>query len=263
MTRRAHRLAAPIAVALAAGLGCSDIVGGPDGVSALDFTGIPFPAIVTGDTMRDSDGNAAPLRATAYDASGDVIADAAIQYLSLDTGVTIDGNGYLLASRRDGTVRLIASIGGLQSQSRTVTVTRRPDTVSAPTTDVALEYQLPDATSNVSPALALSLRSADTLGGLSPNVTGWLVRWRIIHDGDTLATTDTSLVALWSPSGSRHSLRDTTKTDGTASRRLRVYANLLPLQPDSFIVVAEVKHLGIHVFGSPVRYVVSITPPTI
>lgn len=261
--RRARRLLAPLALVAAAVIGCAELTSVPTGVSALDFTGIPFPAVVTGDTLRDRNGVSAPLRATAYDSRGAVITDADIQYVALDTGVAIDANGFLTASRRDGTVRVVASIAGLQSQARTLFVTRAPDSVLAPTTNVALQYRVPDAPANVSPALELSLRSADTSGGVSPNVAGWLVRWRIIHAGDTLAVTDTSTVALWSPSGTRHTLTDTTKGAGTSSRRLRVYSNLLPLQPDSFIVIAEIRSRGVQVPGSPVRYVVTVTPPTI
>ena len=263
MTRPVRRLAAPLAVAVAALVGCSDLVVDPDAISALDFTGIPFPAVVTGDTMRDSSGAAAPLRATVYGGRGDVIGDAPVTFVALDTGVVIDASGFLRATRRDGTVRIVATVGALQSQQRTIRVTRAPDTVVAPTTSVNLQYRLPDAAANVSPALQLSLRSADTTGGVSPNVGGWLVRWRIVYAGDTLLPTDTSKVALWGASGSRHTLRDTTTAEGSASRRLRVYANQLPVQADSFIVVAEVRYRGAQVPGSPVRFVVNITPPTI
>jgi len=260
---RARRLLAPLALVAAGVIGCAELTSVPSGVSALDFTGIPFPAVVTGDTLRDANGIATPLRATAYDGRGAVLTDANIQYVALDTGVTIDANGYVIATRRDGIIRVVASVAGLQSQARQLFVTRAPDSVLAPTTDVALQYRVPDAAANVSPALALSLRSNDTADGVSPNVVGWLVRWRIIYAGDTLAPTDTNTVALWSPSGNRHTVIDTTKTDGTASRRLRVFSNLLPLQPDSFIVVAEIRSRGVQVPGSPVRYVVTITPPTI
>jgi hypothetical protein len=142
-------------------------------------------------------------------------------------------------------------------------VTRAPDTVAAPDTTLNFQYRLPDATSNVSPPLQLTVQSDDIAGGVSPNVAGWLVRWRIVYDGDTLSPTDTTRVALWSTSGSRHTLRDTTTTEGTSTRRLRVYANLLPVQPDSFVVVAEVRYLGLQVPGSPVRFVVNLTPPTL
>lgn len=262
MTRLRGRLAAPLLVAVAGFLACSDAVTGPNDVAAIDFTGIAFPALVTGDTLRDGDGVAAPLLATVYNGRGDVIPGAAVSYFSLDTGVRIDANGFLTATRRDGVVRLVASINGLQSQQRTVQVTRRPDSVAAPTRNIAFTYNIPDAASNVSPALALTLQSRDTVGA-SPNVAGWRVRWRIVHNGDTLAVTDTTKVALWASSGTRHSLTDTTKTDGTSTRRLRIYANLIPVQVDSFIVVAEIKSRGAHVPGSPVRYVVTISPPTI
>lgn len=262
MRPHTRRCAAPLAVVVAAVVGCADL-GAPGGIGAIDFTGVPFPAVVTGDTMRDTLGVAAPLRATVYDATGDIISDADVQYVSLDTGVMIDANGFLRATRRTGTVRVIASVNGLQSQQRLIAVTRAPDSVRAATTELAFSYRIPDATSNVSPTMSLTVQSNDTTGGVGPNVTGWIVRWRIVYQGDTLTPTDTTTAALWSASGTRHSLRDTTKTDGVASRRLRLYSNFLAPQPDSFLVIADVQHRGRHVAGSPVRYVVRIAPPTL
>lgn len=262
MTAPRGRLAAPLGLALAGFIACSDAVTGPNTVAAIDFTGIAFPALVTGDTLRNAAGVATPLLATVYNGRGEVIPGADVSYFALDTGVVIDANGFLTATRRDGVVRLVASSSGLQSQQRTVQVTRAPDSVDARTTDIAYTYNIPDTPPSVSPALALTLLSSDTAGGLSPNVTGWRVRWRIVHNGDTLAVTDTAKVALWAASGTRHSLTDTTKTDGASTRRLRIYANLLPVQVDSFIVVAEITSRGAHVPGSPVRYVVTISPPT-
>jgi hypothetical protein len=263
MMARWGRLAAPTALLAAGILACSDVVTDPDAVAALDFDGIAFPALVTGDTLRDADGVAAPLAATVYDGRGDVIVGADVQFFALDTGVSIDANGYLTATRRSGPVRLVASIAGLQSQRRTVQVTPSPDTVLRGDTVLALTYNIPDSPPSVSLPLALTLQSADTVGGGNPDVAGWLVRWRIVHDGDTIAVTDTSKVALWPASASRHSLTDTTKADGVSTRRLRVYANFLPVQPDSFIVVAEIRARGLPVPGSPVRYVVNIQPPSI
>lgn len=257
------RLAAPLALLAAGLLACDDVVTDPNAVAALDFDGIAFPALVTGDTLRNGAGLATPLTATVYDGRGDIITDADVQFFSLDTGVTIDANGYLTATRRSGPVRLVASINGLQSQRRTVQVTPRPDTVLAGATDITFTYNIPDSPQSISPALTLTLQSADTVGGGNPDVVGWLVRWRIVHNGDTIAPTDTSKVALWPASASRHGLLDTTRNDGTASRRLRVYANLLPVQPDSFIVIAELRAGGLPVPGSPLRYVVNIRPPSI
>jgi hypothetical protein len=238
-----------------------DVSGAPDVPVALEFDSIPYPAVLAGDTLRDSLGNAAPLRGVAYSASGAVIAGAPIAFLSLDTGVVIDAAGILATTRRAGTIRLVASINGLQSPHRTITVTRSPDTLVAPAdTAVAYTYALPDASGNVAPALTVTLQSFDVAGGLPPAVTGWLVRWRVVHAGDTLSLTDTSRVALQSTAGRRSQL-DTTKTDGTSERRLRVFANTITPATDSFVVVAEVKRFGVPVRGSPVRFVVHVAPP--
>jgi hypothetical protein len=145
---------------------------------------------------------------------------------------------------------------------KTILVTRMPDSVVAPTlTTIAYQYALPDGASNVSPALAFTLTSSDTLGGVSKNVAGWVVRWRLIHAGDTLAASDTSKFALWDVGATRHSRRDTTGTDGMSQRRVRMYGNGLVPQPDSVILVAEVRSRGVHVPGSPIRFVVHIIPP--
>jgi hypothetical protein len=263
MTRRWGRLAAPLAIVGIGLLACDAALTDPDAVAALDFDGIAFPAVVTGDTLRDGAGVATPLSATVYNGRGQVIAGAPVQFFSLDTGVSIDANGYLTATRRDGAVRIVASINGLQSQRRTVQVTPAPDSVLAGDTVIDYTYNRPDSPPSVSPALTLTLQSADTVGGGNPDVVGWLVRWRIVHGSDTIGVTDTSKVALWPASLTRHQLLDTTKADGVSTRRLRVYGNLIPPQPDSFIVIAEVRARGLQVPGSPVRFVVNIQPPSI
>lgn len=263
MMPRWGRLAAPLALLVAAIIACDDVVTDPDAIAALDFDGIAFPAVITGDTLRDAAGVATPLTATVYNGRGGVIGGAPVQFFAVDTGVQIDANGYLTAARRSGPVRLVASVGGLQSQRRTIQVTPRPDSVLHSDTVVDYTYNIPDVPQSISPTLTVTLQSADTVGGGNPDVVGWLVRWRIVHNGDTIAPTDTSKVALWPTSGTRHALLDTTKTNGASARRLRVYANFLPVQPDSFIVIAEVKAFGAAVPGSPVRFVVNIQPPSI
>ena len=260
-----RRLIAPlalvVAVAVATSGACVNVSGAPDVAVALEFDSIPYPAVLAGDTLRDSLGNAAPLRGVAYNASGGVIAGAPITFLSLDTGVVIDAGGLLANTRRSGTIRLVASINGLQSPHRTIAVTRSPDTLIAPTvTDLSYTYALPDVSSNLAPQMTVTLQSFDVAGGVAPAVTGWLVRWRVVHDGDTLSLTDTSRVALQSTAGRRSQL-DTTKTDGTSARRLRVFANTITPATDSFVVVADVKRFGVPVRGSPVRFVVHVAPP--
>lgn len=260
-TRVLGRLLLPGALLLSAFGACADLSSGPDVPVALEFDSIPYPAVLAGDTLRDSLGAAAPLRGLAFNSSGGVIAGAPIAYLSLDTGVTIDAAGFLRTTRRSGTIRLVASINGLQSATRSITVTRSPDTLVAPaTTRIAYNYVLPDVASNLAPELRVTLQSFDIAGGLTPAVTGWLVRWRVVHDGDTLSPTDTSRVALQSTAGRRSRL-DTTKTDGTSARRLRVFANTITPTTDSFRVIADVKRFGVPVRGSPIVFTVTVAPP--
>ena len=256
---RAARLLAPLLAVAAAIFGCADLGTDPAVAVAVEFDSIPYPSVLTGDTLRDSLGVAAPLRAIAYNSAGAVIANAPFQYFTLDTGVVIDASGFLTATRRDGIVRLVASISGLQTPRRTIQVTRRPDTVfTAGDTVLALNYILPDAAANLAPEMRLTLHSTDTVG-VGPGVRGWLVRWRTVHAGDTLAPGDTTLVALQTGAGRRSAL-DTTATDGTSLRRLRVFANRLTTAVDSFVVVAEVKLHGVPVPGSPLRFVINIAP---
>jgi hypothetical protein len=257
-----RRASLTIACALLAAVSCAELGTGIGDVSYIAFDGIAWPSVIAGDTLRDSLGVAAPLRAHAYDASGREIADAPFRYFTLDTGVVVDSNGTMRATtRRDGTVRVVASLGGLQSDDRLVRVTRRPDSVFAPgASTLAFAYAIPDASTNVAPEMRVSLVSDDTVG-VSAGVGGWLVRWRTVHAGDTLAAGDTSWVVLQNSAGTRSAV-DTTTADGSSVRRLRVFSTRVPTPVDSFIVLADVRLHGVRVPGSPVRFVVNIAPPS-
>ena len=246
--------------ALCAAVSCAELGTGVGNVSYIAFDGIPWPALLAGDTLRDSLGAASPLRAHAYDAAGREITDAPFRFFTLDTGVVVDSNGTMRATtRRDGTVRVVASLGGLQSDDRLLRVTRRPDsTFASGATALALEYAIPDVSTNVGPEMRVSLVSRDT-ARVSPGVGGWRVRWRTVHAGDTLAVTDTSWVALQTTGGARSAV-DTTAADGSSVRKLRVFSTRIPAPIDSFIVLADIRLYGARVPGSPVRFIVRVSP---
>lgn len=259
--RRADRRILILAAgALVAAVSCAELGTGIGEVSYVAFDGIPWPALLAGDTLRDSLGRAAPLRAHAFDARGREITDAPFRYFTLDTGVVVDSNGTMRATtRRDGTVRVVASLGVLQSDDRLLRVTRRPDsTFAAVATALTLAYAIPDVTTNVSAEMRVSLVSRDT-ASVSPGVGGWRVRWRTVHAGDTLAVSDTSWVALQTTGGVRSAV-DTTAADGSSTRKLRVFATRIPAPIDSFIVLADIRLYGARVPGSPVRFVVRVNP---
>ena len=158
--RRAMGRQGAVLLALSLLLGCDTPVGSDGELNAIEFSGIPFPAVIIGDTLRDSLGVATPLQATAYDGRGAVIPDAAFQFLSPDTGVTISPTGVLTTSRASGVIRVFASLGELQSARRTITVTPRPDSVSATgSARVTLDYVLPDGTANLTGDIGVTVRS--------------------------------------------------------------------------------------------------------
>jgi hypothetical protein len=241
-------------------LGCEAPVGSAGTLNAIEFSGIPFPAIIVGDTLRDSLGVAAPLQATAYDGRGAVIPDAEFRFLSPDTGVTISPTGYVTTTRQSGVIRVFASSGTLQSARRSIVVTPRPDTVSATGAPrLTLDYVLPDGSANLTGDIGIAVRHRSAPTAPLGNVVGWPVRWRLVYRGDTLAPTDTTLAVLQSSAG-RRGVFDTTSTSGTSVRRLRVFSNRLPVPTDSVEVVAEVRRHGRPVAGSPVRFWVRIAP---
>lgn len=251
-------------LALALLLGCDTPVGSAGELNAIEFSGIPFPAVIIGDTLRDSLGVVAPLQATAYDGRGAVIPDPDFRFLSPDTGVTIGATGFLTTTRQSGTIRVFASLGTLQSARRTIVVTPRPDTVSATgAVRLTLDYVLPDGNANLTGDIGVSVRHLSgptaTPGDVTGNVIGWPVRWRLVYRGDTLSPGDTTLAVLQSSAG-RRGVLDTTSTSGTSIRRLRVFSNRLPVATDSFEVVAEVRRHGRPVAGSPLRFWVRVSP---
>lgn len=260
--KRAPSWAAGAVIAAAIVGGCAQASTAPDGVVALAFDTLPYPSVVAGDTMRDSLGRATPFHALAYNASGALIANPTIQYLTLDTGVDINAQGYLVATtRKGGTVRVVAAAATLQSLPKTVLITRAPDKLAASGSDAdTLRYALPDAASNVSKSLSVKL-TRDSAGTPVP-VPGFLVSWRLMFRGQAIAPSDTTIASIWDDASRHASILDTTSTDGTASRLLRIRANALPTTADSFVLYATARYRGATVAGSPVKFVIQFRPKT-
>ncbi len=253
------RYAAPLAVLIAAIAGsCTEIGTSPTTVTALEFDSLPYPAIITGDTLRDSLGHAGHLHAIAFNAAGNVLPNASFTFLALDSGVTIDPlTGVVTAQARSGLVRLIASSGTLQSEPETLVVARRPDSVFATSALLdTLNYAVPDNASNESPPLTLTVATRDTVGGIL-GTQGWLVSYQVLYHGQALAITDTTIASLWT-AASQPTLLDTTAAGGLASRQLRVRSTLIAPRDDSISVVATVQYHGRPVLGSPVTYVIQL-----
>jgi hypothetical protein len=237
---------------------CTAVSTSPTKAVAIAFDSLPYPSVVTGDTLRDSLGRVAPLHALAFNSGGTLIMNPAIAYIALDTGITIDPSGIVTAQIRNGLVRVVASASGLQSVPNTIVVSRRPDSVFAThSTDTTLAYSIPDsAATNVTAPLGVRVATSDTSGGIT-GTQGWLVSYQTFWHGQALSPSDTTLASLWGQ-GTTISAVDTTAADGSTGPRLRVRSLLLPLAPDSFVVLATVRYRGAPVRGSPVRYVIRV-----
>lgn len=250
-----------IALGIAALAGCLELNTDPDVPFVIEFDSLPWPSLLSGDSMRDSLGVVRPLAVKAYNTDGDLVNGTSTAWFVLDTGATVDTDGIMTTTRRDGSVRVLGSVGGLQSPQRIIRVARRPDTLfTSQDTLVPFTYTLPDASTNLTPTMTVNLRTTDTIGGFAPGVQGWIVRWRAVHEGDTLDLNDVSMVTLQTSGGSR-AAQDTTTTDGTSVRRLRIWANTLTSSIDSFYVVAESRLHGVAVPGSPIIFKVKVAPP--
>jgi len=242
---------AAVAIALLLA-GCAREAMGPDEVLSVALDPPSFPAVVVGDSLRDTAGVARALRAQAYNFRGDVVPGATFHYFALDRGVTVDSATGVVRgdSLRETPVRVVAALGSLQTQTRQLAVVPRPDSLAVVTGLDTLRYSLLDSTVNVSRSLDVRLLH---LAAPESRVRSWIVTFAITHPGDTL------LASLTGDAGAPSRV-DTTGTDGLAGRRIRVRTERFVSPQDSVVVLASARYRGMHVRGSPARLVVHLRP---
>lgn len=232
---------------------CSDIDTGPNVAASLEFTALPFPAVVAGDTLRDTSGIAAPLRAIVFNSDNKEIIDAPARYAGLESVVRVDSaTGVVVAgSVADTTARIVAFVGALQSAPLRLSVVPRPDAVARFGTIDTLRYSVIDSTQNLSGELAVRVVSRGA-GGDIP-VRDWVVTF-------TLQVPADSTRALIVADNQRRSTADTTSAAGVASRKVRLFPTGLTSARDSIVVLVRVQYRGAQVAGSPLRLVLPAQP---
>lgn len=240
-----------VAVSVVA-LGCDREALGPEAPVAVALESLPFPAVVAGDSLRDTTGAVVPIRAQAFNYLGEELPDVPLSYLILDRGATIDpATGVVRGdSIRETPVRVVAFLDGIQTQSQPLFIVPAPDSLMTTAGEDTLEYSLVDTTANVSAQLAVQLLSA---GDPPVPVRGWIVSFEITYAASP------GLAAIIGDA-SRESSIDTTSADGSASRRIRVRPEELTATADSVVLMATARYRGAHVRGSPARLVVHLRP---
>jgi hypothetical protein len=251
-----------MAAAAAVAGGCTDLDTGPDDPFSLELLTLPSPSIVSGDSLRDVDGNATPIRAIVFDVEGDTIRNADVTLFIADTSMALaldPETGFIVATgTRRGDARIFASIGSLQAPPETLTIVPPPASTAAVGTIDTLRYSFADPSRNTSDSLAVRV----IRDSASAPVARYLVRFRLADRADTLVARlvdDQGRLSTADRSGAMSI--DTTGPDGVAFRRLRVTPGATLATPvDSIVVLADVRLRGADVTGSPVRLVLYASP---
>jgi hypothetical protein len=249
-------LVACLLLAIVAGAAaCAEISTDPKLVASIAMDTLPYPSIVANDSLRDSLGIARPLHAAVYNIQGTPLVSVPIRFRTPDAGVTVDSvSGYVTADTARSTgIRLLAVAGSLQSAPDTVYVVPAPDTVSAINATDSLLYTLSDTTAQLSVPLQVQLQHRVPVSQPLP-VRSYLVSYRIAYPSDTL------LAQLMTRDGLHRSSVDTTASDGTSARRIRLRTLSLTSANDSVVVIAMARYHGTPVPGAPLRLVLYVKP---
>jgi hypothetical protein len=274
---RANRLTLVASILLLSQVGCSQIGVDPDEPAAIELESLPSPSIVIGDSLRNAEGVATPLRAIVRNIRGEIIDAAPVTYVyaeyNRDSALVVDPvTGFVTAVKQPtGEARIAARVGGALQVLRSITVSARPDSmdrVGQP--DISqLVTRLPDdntssALANTSAALNVVVRSIGETDGVTTTtpVRNWLVRYVVVMPANP--TNDSSAAVFLVNDAGRASTVDTTDAQGVASRKVRVRAALFPAstQPDSVVVEATANYRGTTLRGAPVRIVVPVRRST-
>lgn len=249
----ARRIIAVLGAGLAV-VACTEL--GPAGVPAsIAVERLPYPSVVVGDTLRNADGEVAPLGASVLDARNAPVPDAPIRWVAIDSGIEITAEGYVIGRTFGASPRLVAQVGALQSTPFTVFVTRRPDALHrvAPM-EIAVEYGPGEVVT--SSALEVRVVHDTPVAPGDTVVPRWIVRYEVVGQ----APGDTVPGYLVTTNVARRASADTTESTGVASMQFRLNSATLPVLRDTIEVRASAQHRGEPLPGSPVSFHLLIRP---
>lgn len=254
----AFRLSAiTAAIGAAAALACTKVGTEPTVPVAIEAFAPPLPSVVVGDTMRDTSGNVAPLRATVYNSKGEPIPDAPIHFLALDSlhRITLDTATGIVVGRDTGQTRIVAHVGSLQSQPTTLTVVLAPTAIMPLDSLVdTLNYTI-DFTTGRDTLQNLRVRLVHVTGTDTIDVPSYLVRYQFEYPVG-YDNSDSAKVQLVNGASRKPALLVTTGADGSTNQALRITPFAAP-DTDSVVVSARAAQPGGP--ATPIRFVVHYT----
>ena len=228
-----------VVVAIAFAMSCREVPAPEGGVHAISRLILPAPGLVAGDTLRDSLGVAAALDVVAYGVDNEPLDPQPERtFVVLDTGAHLEGGRFLVGEDAGTTVRVVGTVGSLQTQPVSVKVTLAPDTI-VPADSIVhhVFYTIPPDTA-AQTALSVNVRNRPGNAGIEAVVGRFTV------DRAPPSINGTPTVVLLN--GSTVSTRDTTESNGRASRvaRLRLAAIAAP-GLDTVVVNATTAYRGV------------------
>ena len=242
------------------GIACVDM-SAPNGAASISMLLLPSPSVVVGDTMRDSNGVAAPLRVTAYDKNDAPLPDLTAQFFITDSGAAghLDKSNILVGDKQ-GLIHVVGQVSGVQTLSVAVPITVAPKIFASSTKPDTLSVPLLKAGDTTS-ASSASAAVTSTLKGVGDTASlGFVVKYEL-KSSPAAVPGNVPAVFLADDAG-KAARTDTTDASG-ASRKLVVRAGLLAnpptgTKPDSAVVTMSVSYKGKPVAGSPLRVVIPI-----
>ena len=248
MIRRLVACAAGTAALI--GVACLDMSAPRNGVESISSVLLPSPSVVVGDTMRDSTGVVSPLGLLAYDAKGNVVTGLTSAFFVLDRGAHVTATGQLVGDSTTA-VRVVGTIGGLQTATATVPVSVSPDTVVRTSGPDSIIFKIDGDSLQASGPLSIAVRNRAGIGA-----TGFVVRFTLVSAPPTAP--GTLPFAYIADAQFRAATRDTTDAGGTANRLRAVVRRASFAGTGNIVIDASVQYRGAPVHGSPVRFVIPV-----
>lgn len=243
-----RRLVAPLAVALAAAAAaCAEVGTDPTEPFSIQFSGLPSPAILVGDTLRDLEGNPADLRTAVrvFNAANEEI-DVPITVIATNDSARVRWDattGYVVSfdTTSRTTVGIQVTAGSLVPPAQTLAIVRvAPDSIADADTGSTQMIFVDNVAATTARALQARLRADTAL------LSSWPVQFRVV----TLPPSLDSVRFIASPSDSLRSAPFDTTSAGIASRFVRGWVK--PTAPDGTdtLVVEAVYRVRREVTGS-------------